>query len=1255
MKLRTKISLLAIFFLLPQLLISAETHTAKRGPVAAMALAKLPMSFEPAQTSGRFVARSGNYRVSIGANDSYVAINHGVAKPTTALHFAFANANPAASLTGVEPLPGVINYYRGQDSRNWRLGVKTFAKLEAKSVYPGIDVMYYGDHRRLEFDFVVAAGADPKAIAFNVEGGDELSLSEQGDLVARVSGNEFSFHKPYAYQVVSGKRVPVVVEYALNGANKASLRINKYDTSRTLVIDPLLTYSTFLGGSQADSGNGIAIDSAGNAYIAGQSCSSDFVGGASFKGTQGSCDAYVTKLDPTGQTVLWTTFIAGATPVPNPATASANGVAVDAAGNVYIVGTTNFFDLPLLTTPGPTDHSSAYNGGDSDAFISILNSTGALVRETYLGGSNIDQGLAIAVDQQQNVSAVGQTCSSDFPAYNSIQAKVEHCVAFITKLDFGLHIAGPVLPGASPVSPRAASLTDTSCSSGALCPATPNAAQTHYFFSTLFGGQPLPPVPSWPSLNAPSYPQGGAGVQVPVGAITIAAPTGCPSTTPPQVLMAERVPGGSATVSGTSGGLTWPCNSIAINSGIPDQGGFQWLDLGPAPPSVTFATTEAYGVALDPVGDVFAVGGTNTADLTPYFFYAGYRGINYGKTGAWVLKLSGFDGHQIYATALSTNPDSDAAPDSARAIAVDNSGQAYITGISAGSLITTPGSANSSAIGGKDAFVIKLDIPASHFLYGTYLGGKGDDQGLSIAIDGGGAAYIAGSTTSPDLKIINPLLDSGGNAETSLLGPQDAFIARLNPSGSAATMTAYLGGASSDQANGIAVDKTGNIFVAGTTQSVDFPIVPTAGASAGKTIYGGGTSDAFVALINGASFPVASVSPASLNFGSQNVGTTSASQTVTLKNTGSGILNISGITFAGSGGDYSQTNTCGSSLTPAGGAKDTCTITVTFTPTAGGSRPDIIQIADDSANSPQTVALSGSGVVVQGTIQLSPSTLAFGNQQTGTTSAAKTVTVTNTSSSFPLTISSINTGSADFKQTNNCPISPATLAANGTCTIQVTYGPANATNSTASLTVTGVAANSPQSVTLTGTGTSPGSSGAPDFTLTSSQQSVTASSSGGSVTFQVSAAPLNGFNQTLALTCTAPSGISCSASPASLPMDGTSIPKAMITLSIAGSSNQTLPNTAELRHGPRPIFASIFPLGMFGMVVAGGMGGRKRRAMILLMFVVLGMVLLSVGCGTNGASSKNTIAPGTYQVTVTAATSGANAVSHSTTVSLTVS
>jgi hypothetical protein len=425
--------------------------------------------------------------------------------------------------------------------------------------------------------------------------------------------------------------------------------------------------------------------------------------------------------------------------------------------------------------------------------------------------------------------------------------------------------------------------------------------------------------------------------------------------------------------------------------------------------------------------------------------------------------------------------------------------------------------------------------------------------------------------------------------------------------------------------------------------------VPTAAAAPGKTIYGGGTSDAFVTLINGASFPIASVSPAALNFGNQNVGTTSASQTATLRNTGSGILTITSISILGTGGDYSQTNNCGSQLTPAGGAKDNCTITVTFAPTAAGSRPDSIQIVDSSANSPQAIALSGSGVAVQGTLQFSSTTLAFGDQAVGSTSTAKTVTLTNGSSANSLTISSFAVSNG-FKQTNNCPISPATLAANASCTIQVTFAPTAAGAAVSSLTVTGVAANSPQSVALTGNGTGTGSvvpPGSPDFTLASSQQTIAEPSTGGTATFQVSAAPLSGFNQPVTLTCTVPTGASCSASPSSLTMTGTASASSTVTVTIAGSSGGTTRAVGALRHGPRPIFASILPFTMLGMVLVG----RKRRAMLVLMLVLLGTVLFSVNCGGSGASTVK-LAPGSYPVTVTGA---AGSITHSTTVTLTVS
>lgn len=1247
MKFKAWVALLALTLVSPLILIAENAKGNLGGTkqlAAVRSYAKLPLSFEPAATTGRYVAHNGAYTVSIGGAESFVSARDAKGSTRT-LRFGFLNSSKSASAEGFEPLPGVINYYQGKDAKDWRLGVQTFAKVRAQKVYPGVDVVYYGDNRQLEFDFVVAPKADPGAIALSFAGEDKLSVSAEGDLVATLGQREVRFTKPVAYQRINGQQTPVKVEYALNQQGETRLLLGDYDTSQELIIDPVLSYSTFLGGGQADTGNGLDVDTAGNIYVTGQTCSSDFSAPSPnpsntiFKASLGGCDAYVTKIDPASGTLVYTTFIAGQTPDPPNATASGNAIAIDAGGRAYVVGTTNFWDLPL-TSPNPVGRTSAYNGGDSDVFIAILNPDGTLLRATYLGGSSVDQGYSITVDRQQNVAAVGQTCSSDFPAYNSIQAKTEACVAFITKLDFGLHIAPPIRTGASPVSPRPASLADA-CGAGSACPSSPNAANTYYFFSTLFGGQLLPPEPSWPGgLNGVHY---TPGVLVPFGAITIATPVcGTGSGEKPQVLMSEG--------SGITGGIdnNWPCGSIQPKAGIPDDGGFVWFDLGDAPEFIPYATTEAYGVALDPVGDVFAVGGTNTADLTPYLNYAGYSGINYGKTGAWILKLNGLSGDYIYATALGTakTEDPGQSVNAAKAVAVDASARAYVVGTATGGISTTTGTYSPGAKGKQDVFVIRLNTAASAFDYGTYFGGSGDDQGLAITLDAGGAAYITGSTTSTDLPIVNPLVDaSGNNAETAILGPQDAFVAKLSPTGAALIMSAYMGGVVAEQGNGIVLDKNGlgNIYVAGTTASVDFPL--TAGAV--KNVYGGGTSDAFVVMINGASFPKVSLSPASINFGLQNVGGSAQKQTVTLQNTGNGMLSITSIQIA-VGTDFSQTNDCGNQLTPAGGAKDKCTITVTFTPSQAGMRTDQLKFVDNSADTPQVVGLSGNGVVAQGLIQLSPGALTFGSQQVGTTSAVQTVTLTNTSSVYALTISSITVG-GDFKQTNNCP---ASLAATANCAISITFAPTTAGSQGVSLTVTGAAVNSPQTVALTGTGTTAAPSGSPDFTLTSSSQSVTISASGGTGTFNVFATPLNGFKQTLNFTCSLPGGAVCSVAPTSLVMDGTSIPSVGVTVTIPGAGGGI--TRGDNRKGARPIYASILPFCLIGAMFAG----KKRHWMYALLIVLVCVTLASFGCGGGGgsdpSSNANKMTPGTYQVSIAATTTGTTPMSHTMTVTLQV-
>ncbi len=216
MKLKFCTALLTAATILAPLSVMAEKAqdpaAAKRAAVASFG--KLPLSFEPTESSGRFLAHSGSYSVSVGAHESSVSVT--AAGKSQTLRFAFENANRTATLEPLEQQVGVTNYYLGQDSSKWRLGVKHYAKLREQGVYPGVDVVYYGDSRRLEFDFVVAPKADPGVIALSFAGMEKLYKDVSGDLVAELNGKPARFGKPYAYQKVAGVSKPVEVDYELS-------------------------------------------------------------------------------------------------------------------------------------------------------------------------------------------------------------------------------------------------------------------------------------------------------------------------------------------------------------------------------------------------------------------------------------------------------------------------------------------------------------------------------------------------------------------------------------------------------------------------------------------------------------------------------------------------------------------------------------------------------------------------------------------------------------------------------------------------------------------------------------------------------------------------------------------------------------------------------------------------------------------------------------------------------------------------------
>ncbi len=1062
MKLTFCTALLTAAALIAPLSVAAENAQNPAGaqPSAVERYGRLPLSFEPTENSARFLARSGSYAVSIGARQSWVAVTDAKSGKRQALGFAFDNANPVAGLQPLDAQPGVTNYYLGADAAKWRLGVKSYAKLRTQGLYPGVDVVYYGDHRQLEFDFVVAPKADPRAIALSFSSMDKIYKDSNGDVVAELNGQPVRFAKPYAYQRVAGVLHTVEVEYELAAAGSVHLRVGDYDPSLELTIDPAVTYATFLGGSQGDVGNGVAVDSAGDAFVTGQTCSSDFPDTPNTSGYvySANCDAYVTKysVDTTTQTITYsyTTILGGSTPAN--ATATGNAIALDSLKQAYITGWTNFEDLP----GNVNQYRSTYQGGDSDAFVIILTPTGTLLRTTYLGGSKADIGYAIAVDSAKSVIVAGQTNSDDFPAYNGFETKVEEWVAFITKLDNGLHIAPPIGAGVSAISP----------------PPTPPSGDT-YYFSEFFGGQPVPPAPTdvW-APNTHVYP--GTIVQDDTSPI--------PNI---EVTFGGGITGGAVPA--------WTPTALAHTY----DGTVDWVNIGPGQLFPTYAS-EAYGVALDPIGDVFVAGGTNTPNIASTVWP--FLGIKLQGTGAWVFKASGVNGSFIYGTALeNTVTDLTSTIDTARAIAVDSAGSAYVAGTASGTVYTTANGFQPTINGSQNAFLVKVNNPGSAFEYATYLGGTGLDQGLGVAVDASFSPYLTGATKSTDFPIINPITNPNSNLPlNALAGPQDAFMTRFTSDGSALILSAYLGGSDIDQGNAITVNSLGDIFVAGTTNSTDFEqvldlqptvAVPTPPYAPPQAAYGGGSSDAFLAMLSGSSLPTVTVTPGSLSFPDQDLHTPSAAQAIRYTNTSTtSTVNISNILFTGSS-DFTQAiegGTPGDCLSGPVAPSTACNIWVVFTPSQTGQALGNLSITDNASTTSHSIALSGVGAVPLDV--LTPSSLTFADQAINTPAAtAQTVTVKNEATLATLNIIDIAT-TGDFSWSppavNPCVVGTQ-VAPGGSCTISVGFTPTAAGTRPGTLTITDNSARGSNSVILTGTGVLVVSTVTPN-SLTFAQQAI---------------------------------------------------------------------------------------------------------------------------------------------------------------------
>lgn len=401
---------------------------------------QLPLSFEAnrGQTDAqvKFLARNSSYNLFLTADEAVLTLQHrthqtkkdktgrvvkedssrkvsGEARQSV-LRMRVLGANPEARVEGVEPLAARSNYLIGRDPQRWQTDVPHYGKIRYESIYPGVNLIYYGNQKQLEYDFHVAPGAKPETIALGFKGADKIRLDKNGDLVLRTAGGDVRQLKPVAYQEIDGQRRSIACRYVLRGGDRISFEVGAYDAGAPLVIDPIMNYSTYLGGNNQDEASGVAVDGQGNTYVVGSTVSTNFpVTPGAFQtqlaGTvSATYDAFVTKLNPEGTAIIYSTFIGGRYGGDH-----GTSIVVSATGEAHIAGETNSQDFPM--------YGGAYQAmlrGSQDAFIAKLNPVGSyLTYSTFLGGTNAEYNPILALNPYGDLFIAGRTTSLNFPLF----------------------------------------------------------------------------------------------------------------------------------------------------------------------------------------------------------------------------------------------------------------------------------------------------------------------------------------------------------------------------------------------------------------------------------------------------------------------------------------------------------------------------------------------------------------------------------------------------------------------------------------------------------------------------------------------------------------------------------------------------------------------------------------------------------------------------------------------------------------------
>jgi hypothetical protein len=1178
---------------------------------------KLPLSFERngGQTDARvkYMARGNGYSLFLTSTEAVLALKGSPCQDSAiapnsqlrrlksasscttrqaAVRLQLLGANPSAQISGMDPLPGKSNYFIGNDPSKWRTDVPNYARVKYENVYPGVDVVYYGNQGQLEFDLVVAPGADLGRLRFHLAGAKKLKLNSDGDLIIGVSDGELSLHKPVIYQSTPEGKKPIEGRYVLAANHEVAFEAGPYDKDKPLVVDPVLEYSTFVGGSSFDVGASIAVDQSGNAYIAGLTLSADFPTASPL---QTSGNIFVSKLDSSGSTLVYSTYFGSTGSGSNFNTngEGIGGLAVDSSGNVYLTGAGTFGTFPVVNQISGACNANCQSGQSFTTFVSKINAAGSAIVYSSLVGGSI--GNAVAVDSSGNAYVAGQIRSSaDFPAVNAFQPTpggASNDNAFLFKVNAAgsalvystflggsgfddatgvavdssgdAYVAGNTNSPNFPILNQIANACISTCGNGQqanIFLSKFNPAGSALIYSSLIGG-------SDQSVAAPNPPfgsQGGSGSSLAIDSAGNAYVTG--TTDAPSNVFQNSFPTTPGAFQTTNGNCA---NNNPNACQVPFA--FKVNAAGTAFSYSTFLGVNgglATGIAVDSTGNLGLVGIFSLLTVNPVS----------SQPGVSLAVLNPAGSALVFASSLSNGGTfSGGGPVTA---AFDSTGSIYVTGNACSGLPVTSGAFQSTCrniagrpnIGGTagNAFVSKislsgtvstpvaslspsflqlreqgvgttsapiavtltntgagaLNITAISFA-GTNAGDFGQSNTCGSAVAAGASCTIdvTFTPTSTGTRVASLTVASNASSTDSVTAIGTGSSVVFNPT--SLTFQGTIG--SSTTAQNVTLTNTAStpLNISSITATAPFSQTNTCGssvaASANCTISvtftptGGGPASGTVSVtdnapgspqivfLNGSAPNPVLLNPTGLSFSSQPVGTTSAPQTITLTNNESTTLNINGITATA---PFSETNTCGSSLA----ASASCTISVTFAPTASGSAQGNLSIADSAPGSPQVVPLSGAGVAAPG-VTPAPASLTFASQTVNTTSAAQSVTLTNSGSATlnitGVTITGVNAG--DYSETNTCG---ATLAASANCTISVTFTPTAVGTRTAFISVTDNASGSPQTVALSGTATA---ATAPvvllaPTTLTFASQTVNTTSAAQSITLT------NSGNATLNLT-----------------------------------------------------------------------------------------------------------------------------------------